>query len=229
MPRFDTITALAIFRAKADFERLNRLDDLWTVYLREAGAVSAEQADALSQMTGEMRDVLGRTGAHVERLQRLIGQQRAAFDEAFRCTLAATQLSPNQRGDVEQVVRAKGGFASFAIEQLTVIRDQSRPEAQVLEGKMASIRERGITEGDLGHRFKCALAVAVLAAGVALMVSTGTILIPSVIAAVNAGGPAWTVVNAFISAHGVNFISEAIIAVSDVAHLVEKCFKHDKS
>jgi hypothetical protein len=172
-----------------------------------------------------MCHLLERAGDHAERLQGLIRQQPTAFEEAFRYTLAASELSPNQRGDVEQVVRAQGGFATFGINQLDVIRKQSRSEAESLEAKMGHIRNHGITEGDLGQRFKYALLVALLAASIAAMVSTGTILIPPIMAAVAGGAPASIVVSLFIAHHGVGFILEATHAAVGVAHSVEKCFK----
>jgi hypothetical protein len=193
--------------------------------LKEPGRVSSEQADVLAQITGEMRNVLAHAGGHAERLQGFIMQRQDDFEKAFQLTLRSAELG-FQRVDLEQVVQAEGGFTTFAIKQLDVIRELSWPEAESLEAKMAHIRQDGITEGDLGQRFKCALLVGLLAASVAVMVATGTILFPPIMAAIAGGASASTVASLFIAHHGAIFILDATHAVVTVAHSVEKCFKH---
>lgn len=228
MARFDALSALVPLRAMAAFSHLNHLDDLWTLYLREPGEVSAEQANALDQITGGMRDVLARAGDHAERLQALIRQQQDAFEKAsqliLRSTPVAVELDPTQRDDIEQLVRTEGGFTPLAIRQLAVIRELSWPESESLEAKMALIRQHGISEGDLGQRFKCALLVSLLAASIAAMVSTGMILFPPVMAALAGGAPASTVVSLFVAHHGAGFMLEAVHAAIGLAHSVKKCF-----
>jgi hypothetical protein len=225
MPGFDVFEGLVAIRAVGAFTHLNRLDDLWTLYLREPGGLSPEQADVLAQITGEMRDILARAGDHAEQLQRLIKKRRDDFEQAFNLTLRFADLG-FQRVDLEQVVQEEGGFAPFAIKQLGVIRELSRSEAESLEAKMAHIREHGITEGDLGQRFKCALLVALLAASIAAMVSTGTIFFPPIVAAIASGASASTLASLFIAHHGTGFILEATHVAVTLAHSVEKCFKH---
>jgi hypothetical protein len=212
----------------AAFSNLNRLDDLWTLSLTEPGAISSEQADALNQITGEMRDILPRAAENAERLQGLIRQQQGAFDDAFqlvlRSTLVASLIDVGQRNGVDQVIQDEGGFASFAIKQLDIIRLLYQAEADTLEAKMAQIRTGGVTEGDLGRRFKCALLVGLLAASIAAMVSTGLVLVPTVVAAMTGGATASTIVNLFLAHHGANFILDAAHATAAVVHSIENCF-----
>lgn len=228
MPRFDILSALVPTGAMAAFSDLNRLDDLWTLFLTEPGAISSEQDYALSQITGEMRDILPRAAENAERLQGIIRQQQGAFDEAFqlilRSTIVASLVDVRQRNDVDQVIQEEGGFASFAVKQLDVIRLLYQEEADTLEAKMGQIRTGGVTEGDLGRRFKCALLVGLLAASIAAMVATGLALAPPVVAAMAGGATAPTIVSLFLTHHGASFILEAAHAAAGVVHSIEKCF-----
>jgi len=224
--RFDPSRAHIALLALTDFARLNRLDDVWTSYLREPGPVPPEHAAMLASLTEEMGNLLEGFIGHAMRLQGLVDERRDDVNRAFVNTVAAAPLSPGQRSAIEQVIREQGGFAQFAISQLTVLYDESLGEAQQLRIKMTVIRERGISAGDLTFRFKCALGLALLAASIALLVSTGTILLPTVIAAVQGGAGPAAVVAAFAAHDVAGVLLEATHAVVGVAHLIENgCFR----
>lgn len=228
MTRFDAHSAYVSAHAIGVFAHLNRLDDAWTLYLRERGKISSEQAGALAQITDEMRDMLARTGDSATRLQEFIERHQTDFDNTFqliaRSTLVAAELEARQCDELVQVVQAEGGFATFAIRQLAVICELNQTEADSLKAKMERIRKDGVTAGDLGHRFKCALLVALLAATIAGMMSTGTALLPPIVAAINGGAPACSIVSMFFAHHGGTFILEATHAVVGLAHSGENCF-----
>lgn len=228
MPRPDVINATTGVQALADFAHLNRLDDLWTAYLREPGEVPPAQLDALDRITSEMDNLLRSTGKHAVQLRGLINQQRTTFDDAFTIILGATAFDPGRLDQLSQVVSARQGFANLAIEQLDIIQEQSQRERELLQEKMTHIRRNGITKGDLSFRFKCALGIAVLAAALAAMVYSGTILIPALAAAVKGGLGAAAIVNTFLANGGISFLADGTGAVKEVADLVEKgCFKRN--
>jgi len=185
--------------------------------------------DALDEITGEMREILGRVGAHTDFLQGIINRIPSAFEQAYRTVLAVAPLSANQLGSLVQVVNAEGGVTSFANRELTLLRQQSAAEAGQLQNKMDRIRAvGGIVPGDLSFRFKCALGITILAGSICLLVVSGTVLIPAVVAAVQAGAGATAIVAAF-TAHGgatATFVVKGSAVAYDTWHLIEAgCFK----
>lgn len=232
MPGFDPSAALRASRALSDFERLNQLDDIWTSYLFTVGPVSSADREALDEITGEMRKILGRVGAHTDFLQGIINGNQFAFEQAYRTVLAVAPLSANQRGSLDAVVNEEGGATLFANRELTLLREQSEEEAGQLRDKMDRIRAVGGTvQGDLSFRFKCALGITILAGSICLLVASGVVLLPAVVAAVQAGAGATAIVAAF-TAHGgatATFVVKGSAVAYDTWHLLEGgCFRPDK-
>ena len=112
----DFVTLLAF----TDFERLNRLDDLWTSHLSRPRHVPPEEAEMLGQITEEMGNLLegakyGVEGitVHAKRLMEFIDKRYNDVERAFPIAVAAASLSPNERGDFERRVKERGGFAQL--------------------------------------------------------------------------------------------------------------------
>ena len=153
--RFDPSRAYIALLAMTDFARLNRLDDLWTSYLRESGPVSPEHAAVLAPRIEEMGRLLEGLIGHSMRLRGLLEERRDDVDRAFVTTVAAAPLSSGGRGAIEEVVREAGGFAQLAIAQLDILYHDSLGEADQLRTKMMLIRDRGISAcatGKIGNR-----------------------------------------------------------------------------
>ena len=116
---------------------------------------------------------------------------------------------------------------SFAIEQLTILEQENGAERELLRSKMRSITEGGISTGDLTKKFKCALGVALLAASVCVLVASGTILVPAVVAAAHLGPAA---IAAAFAAHagGPGMLLDGAAAVEKVNYLTEHgCFQRN--
>jgi hypothetical protein len=178
-----------------------------------------------------MRDILGRVKAHTVFLQGIINGDQPAFEQAYRIVLAVAPLSANQLHSFVQVVRAQQGIAYFADRELTLLREQSEQEARELQKKMIQIRNRGgIVAGDLSFRFKCALGIAILAGSICLLVASGAVLLPAVVAAVQSGLGAAAIVAAFTANGGATatFVVKGSAVAYDTWHLIEAgCFKQD--
>lgn len=226
MTRYSETEALFATHAWADFARLNRLDDLWTFYLGDGAHRSPAHSLIVAKIVDEMREIFVRVDGHAELLRTLIMDQSADFEVAFANILAATSLSPDKRGSIEDTIRARDSIVQFVLEELEVVQRLSDDESKRLHSKLSLIREGVLVTGDFTFRFKCALSIALLAASIIIMTATGTILLPAIVEAVEMGTDAEAIVALFVSYHGVQgFLLEAIHAVDQVISLIENgCF-----
>ena len=234
MPRFDAQFAIVNFNAAMDLLRLDCLDNLWTNYLKSGEKVPDDQVKAISKIAAEMLTIMGNVDAHASELIGFIGSRENDFEIAFGNILALTIFdSDDERISLVQFIKENGGFAAFAMHQINELRNQVEKEQVSLDMQMAMLakRRRAIDldvdlDLDLKPLTKCLLKIGLLVAEIALMITTGSILVSEIaeIAALGAG-TASLIATAF-SLEGAHFINGCINIVQELPDLLKKgCLK----
>jgi hypothetical protein len=161
--------ARRVLDGRLAIERLLTVDALWTATLTRE--VAPEDASSLvgigEEMAGLVRHLRGEAGF----FRGLVERDADGFERAAEEVLAASDIQAGY--PVSQALREEFGPRGWALETMDAFGYLGESEAveEELLSKLALIRERRTTPGDLPHWWKCAAHVASFGLEVVLVVA----------------------------------------------------------
>lgn len=180
-------------RLMSDAERLNSLDDAWTLFLSEPADEFQLQQNlpTLQSMAGEMVRLLSSVGVECRQLEQLTIELETDLDHELDLLLAT-----QPHGDILMSIPRPRPFAAGVQEACRLIAAEAPREMAELTDKLVRLSRGEFVPGDLSLPVKRALAIVGAAGGLILAVAVpGAIVIPVGLAV---GAGVATTVSAFI-------------------------------
>jgi hypothetical protein len=166
---------VAAVEAGATIQRLIALDDLWTAELvggSERGKLHPEEIEALSVLVSSMQQGLEFVPGQMEDLATMLDQLDDQVVEEALDRLA--QYPERAVNLVEFLPDLPPDLRESIISACRYLAATSGEEAQLLDGKLAVIRERGgVPPGDFRLPFRCAALLALVGAGLVATIGIG--------------------------------------------------------
>jgi hypothetical protein len=160
----------------SEAERLNSLDDAWTLFLSEPADEFELQQKllALQSMVGEMVYLLSSVAVKCRELEQITVELDTDLDRELDLLLAT-----HPQGDLLVGIRPPRPFAAAVQEACQLIRREAPQEMADLTDKLRRISRGEFVPGDLTRLVKRALAIIGAAGGLILAVAVpGAIVIP---------------------------------------------------
>jgi hypothetical protein len=179
----------------SDVERLNSLDDAWTLFLSDPDNESELQDNlpGLQSMVGEMVGLLSAVAVKSQELEQMTVELDTDFDRELDLL-----LGEHPGRDYLAGIRPPSPFAAVVQEACQLVRKEAPREMAELTQKLVRIAEGKFEPGDLKRWVKRALLIVGAAAGLLVAISVpGAIVIP---VGLTVGAGVVTVVAGFIVA-----------------------------
>lgn len=161
-----------------DVQRLNVLDDAWTVYLEAEPKSDALERDlpVLGGLVDEMCRLILSVARGCRDLRGVIGELEVDWDEELRQVLERSEFGGPL---LDRLPEAP--FAAQVVEACTIVEAEAEAEVEALQSKLRQLSESGFSPGDIGGRLKCAILLAGSGASLVGLVLTPFAVVPGTV------------------------------------------------